>query len=87
MQITTKYDVGQKVWINNAVSIKGVLQSVEQIESNIFAIMIWADGEPMYRCGMGNTRTENEVYSTKEEAFADSERYEEKMRSIYANEI
>lgn len=87
MQITTKYDVGQKVWINHAVSIKGVLQPVEQIEANIFAIMIWADGEPMYRCGMGNTRTENEVYSTKEEAIADSERYEEKMRSIYAGEI
>lgn len=87
MQITTKYDVGQKVWINHAVSIKGVLQPVEQIEANIFAIMIWADGTPMYRCGMGNTRTENEVYLTKEEAFADSGRYEEKMRSIYAGEI
>ena len=87
MQITTKYDVGQKVWINHAVSIKGVLQPVDQIETEIFAIMIWADGNPMYRCGMGNTRTENEVYSTKEEAFADSERYEEKIRRIYANEI
>ncbi len=87
MQITTKYDVGQKVWINRVVTFKDELQPVEQTETEIFAIMIWADGKPMYRCGMGNTRTENEVYSTKEEAIADSERYEEKMRSIYANEI
>ena len=87
MQITTKYDVGQKVWINHVVSIKGVLQPVEQIEANIFAITIWADGIPMYRCGMGHAKAENEVYSTKEEAIADSERYEEKMRSIYAGEI
>lgn len=87
MQLTTKYDIGQKVWINRVVTFKDELQPVEQIETEIFAIMIWADGTPMYRCGMGNTRTENEVYSTKEEAIADSERYEEKMRSIYAGEI
>ena len=87
MQITTKYDVGQKVWINHVVSIKGVLQPVEQIEANIFAITIWADGIPMYRCGMGHAKAENEVYSTQEEAIADSERYEEKIRNIYAGEI
>lgn len=87
MQITTKYDIGQKVWINRVVTFKDELQPVDQIETEIFAIMIWADGTPMYRCGMGNTRTESEVYSTKEEAFADSERYEEKMHSIYAGEI
>ena len=87
MQITTKYDIGQKVWINRVVTFKDELQPVDQIETEIFAIMIWADGIPMYRCGMGNTRTENEVYSTKEEAIADSERYEEKIRSIYAGEI
>lgn len=87
MQITTKYDVGQKVWINRVANIKGELQPVEQIEVDIFTIMIWADGKPMYRCGMGHTRNENEVYSTKEEALADSGRYEEKIRRLYAGEI
>lgn len=87
MQLTTKYDIGQKVWINRVVTFKDELQPVEQIETEIFAIMIWADGNPMYRCGMGHAKAENEVYSTKEEAIADSERYEEKMRSIYAGEI
>lgn len=87
MQLTTKYDIGQKVWINRVVTFKDELQPVEQIETEIFAIMIWADGTPMYRCGMGHAKAENEVYSTKEEAIADSERYEEKIRSIYAGEI
>ena len=87
MQITTKYDVGQKVWINHAVSFKGVLQPVEQIESNIFAIMIWADGIPMYRCGMGNTRTESEIYQTRKDALADVKSYERKIRDIHKGDL
>lgn len=85
MRITTKYDVGQEVWINQVVNIKGVLQPVEQIKTEVFCIQIWL-GEPLYRCVRGGVRWESEVYSTKEEAFADSERYEEKMKS-YASHI
>ena len=87
MQITTKYDVGQKVWINRVATFKDELQPVEQTETEIFAIMIWADGKPMYRCGMGNTRTESEIYQTRKEALADAKSYERKIRDIHEGDL
>lgn len=83
MQIQTKFDPGQKVWINRILYFRGDLLPLRQEEAEIACIEIWRSGKPLYFLSGGLKRAENEVHLTKEEAVANSKQYERKIYDIY----
>ena len=83
MQIQSKFDPGQKVWINRIPYFRGELLPLRQEEAEIACIEIWRSGKPLYFLSVGLKRAENEVHLTKEEAVANSKQYERKIYDIY----
>ena len=83
MQIQTRFDPGQKVWINRIPYFKGELLPCRQEEAEIACVEIWRSGKPLYFLSGGLKRAENEVHLTKEEAVTNSKQYERKIYDIY----
>lgn len=69
MTITTKYNVGDKVWINTPAVFAGVPHAVEV---EILCVRIWRnnDIDYMFRANSyASLRAEKYCYETKEEAL------------------
>jgi len=79
MKIETKYDIGQKVWVNKFFPRRYLGQIVQQ-EVEIFCIEIFRGGV-MY-CTYGGKFSENDIYLTEQEAKSHEEEYKRKIEGI-----
>lgn len=79
MKIETKYDIGQKVWVNDFYPRRAGKKIVQQ-EVEIFYIEIFRGGV-MY-CTYNGNFPENNVYLTEQEAKAHEKKYEMEIIEI-----